>query len=462
MLHLRIPISARLASWLFVGVAALVSLDVLITIGHFVLGVTLPVGVAHAIDLAAEGSIPTWYASAQLLLAALLLGLITTNKRRQRDSYRLAWAALAVGFAYLSLDEAAEIHEMWGLMVGDSVGQTGIFYYQWVVVALVLLPVLLLVFWRFLAHLDSRTRFGMVLSGVVFLGGAVGLELVGGALAANGGRGSYSYAMLNAAENGCELLGIAMFIATLLRYLGRSNQGRVAVWSIRGSTLRAALAAGLVILMGLSVGTSMLEARVPGTPSVISSLFSVVQERNVPTWYTSMLLAVCAFMTALLMAARRNVASGFKGGWTVLAATFAICSIDEMSELHEGLIDWLQLQGYTSKVLWPVIGGALLLWSFILAYRTLRHLPSAEGRAISAAALVWAGGAWLSPIVLQVALARAGRGFGIGLLGEALEIAGASMMVVALARYLSSFGVEVRPSVRDAERQIGSEQLVNV
>ena len=58
-----------------------------------------------------EGNIPSLYAFATLLSAALLLALIARLRRQAEDRYSRHWAVMALVFVYLAFDEGAAIHE---------------------------------------------------------------------------------------------------------------------------------------------------------------------------------------------------------------------------------------------------------------------------------------------------------------------------------------------------------------
>ena len=59
-----------------------------------------------------EGNVTTWFSSMLLLVSAALLALIAAGKRKLGQPYTGHWAGLALIFLYLSLDEAARIHEL--------------------------------------------------------------------------------------------------------------------------------------------------------------------------------------------------------------------------------------------------------------------------------------------------------------------------------------------------------------
>lgn len=99
---------------------------------------------------------------------------------------------------------------------------SGLFRFRWIAVALALLPPLLLVLWPLLRSLPPRVRAEFLVSGAIFLGGSVGLEGVGGLVASSGAGGGVWYDLLNVAENGAEVVGIALFVGASVRYVART------------------------------------------------------------------------------------------------------------------------------------------------------------------------------------------------------------------------------------------------
>ena len=93
------------------------------------LGVDLCLGLAHVINLVgfpvldrpvelfaldAERNIPTWWASAKLLVVGLTLGIMVPAIRALRWREWVVIAVAAVAFGFLSLDEFASLHEALG------------------------------------------------------------------------------------------------------------------------------------------------------------------------------------------------------------------------------------------------------------------------------------------------------------------------------------------------------------
>jgi hypothetical protein len=75
------------------------------------------------------------------------------------------------------LDEFISLHECANAL--RKLGLHGIFYYAWIIPAVILVGFFLASFFKFLMHLPQKTKWRFILSGGVFLLGAVGFELLG-------------------------------------------------------------------------------------------------------------------------------------------------------------------------------------------------------------------------------------------------------------------------------------------
>jgi hypothetical protein len=205
----------------------------------------LVVDVARRFDLNHEVNIPTWFSSAALLGSSFLLATIAVLKRKSRGRFVGHWMVLSAVFVYLSIDEVAMLHETMIRPMRHLLHAHGILYFTWVVPAAVLLVIFGLAYIRFFFHLDSRTKLLFVLAGVTFVGGAFGLELVGGVVAEQYGTDTMLFMVLTTIEELLEMLGVTIFIGALLYYIER----HVGEWRIRvegGKTAKAAAAANPV------------------------------------------------------------------------------------------------------------------------------------------------------------------------------------------------------------------------
>jgi hypothetical protein len=171
-------------------------------------------------DLDADDSIPTWYSSFTLLLCACLLAVIALVRKSYRDPCSRSWGLLAAIFLLMSVDEVARIHEKSGLIVRLFIKNTsGIFQYNWVIIGIPLTLLFLLAYLRFMAYLPAKTRRLFLLAGAIFIGGALGVEMIAGNQVSSNGFNNLTYALITAVEELFEMLGIVVFIYALLSYL---------------------------------------------------------------------------------------------------------------------------------------------------------------------------------------------------------------------------------------------------
>jgi hypothetical protein len=168
-----------------------------------------------------EGKLPTFYSGLTLLAVAALLGLVWVHERRRHGPFRWHWAALAVIFVALAMDEMLALHEVASDFIRSRLHiEEGWFYNAWVIPAGVALGLVALVFFRFLVHLPARTRVLFLLAGAVYVSGAVVLEMAGGAYAS---VNSYdlAYGVLASVEEVLEMAGIVVMLYAIMDHLER-------------------------------------------------------------------------------------------------------------------------------------------------------------------------------------------------------------------------------------------------
>ena len=179
--------------------------------------------VARVFDLDGEANIPSFYSALILLTASLLLIFIAFSNRRVKRDF-LAWLLLGFVFLFLSFDEAAMLHEMLIGSLRRTFHLSGLFYNAWVIpygLALIAGGILYL---PFLLRLPRPILVLFVLSGVIFVTGAVGVEMLEGKFEAVHGAENFTYDLYVALEEGMEMTGIAVFIFALLRYISGTSR----------------------------------------------------------------------------------------------------------------------------------------------------------------------------------------------------------------------------------------------
>jgi hypothetical protein len=194
-------------------------------------------GLAEKFDLDGEQNIQAWFQTALLLLCSILLWLIASAKRLVAESYLRHWQLLALIFLGLSLDEAASLHEMTVEPLRAALHTTGFLYFAWVILGATFVLLFGLAYLRFLFHLPARYRVLFLISGALFVSGAVGMEMVDGNYFVTHGR-DLTYAMLTVGEEALEISGLLSFIYALLGYL--SEQWSVVSISLQDGETRLA------------------------------------------------------------------------------------------------------------------------------------------------------------------------------------------------------------------------------
>ena len=138
------------------------------------LGLDDPYDLLDLFSLSYEANVPTWLSACMHATSALLLALIASGKRQSGAPFVRHWRGLSIVFAYISIDEFVQIHEEMNAWFDLS----GALYFGWVIPAAILVSIFVLSYWRFLAHLPWMTRFRFIRAGAVFVGGAMGIELI--------------------------------------------------------------------------------------------------------------------------------------------------------------------------------------------------------------------------------------------------------------------------------------------
>lgn len=176
-------------------------------------------------DLDNEANIPTYFSGLLLLFSSIILWVISYIERENNSSFYQHWFGLSLVFAFLSVDEVASLHERTTQPVRQLLGVEGIFYYAWTIPVAVGLLLLGVVYARFLWHLQARWKRLFAVAAVLYVGGALGVELISGWYDSQGGGASFTYTLITTVEETLEMAGAAVFIYALLDYLSDCVEG---------------------------------------------------------------------------------------------------------------------------------------------------------------------------------------------------------------------------------------------
>jgi len=198
----------------------LVLLSIAGQFAKFVLGPTFLPGLVSLFYVDVEHNIPTRFSVFLILLVALLLAVIAKLKGKQRNPHVSKWTILSFGFLLMAIDEAFQFHERLNIPVGTLLGDgsLGFFYFPWVIPGIVLVSVLGLFFLRFLLHLPAATMLRFLMAATFYIGGAIGVELIGSSHAELHGYENWTYSMIATVEESLEMAGLIVFIWALLKY----------------------------------------------------------------------------------------------------------------------------------------------------------------------------------------------------------------------------------------------------
>ena len=170
----------------------------------------IPAQVLQHLSLSYEGNVPTWLSSSLLLGCAIAAGLVAA----EATAWRRHWWGMAIAFGWVSLDEAAEVHEH----LGGLIGTHGVLYFDWVIPAAGALVVLTALYLPFMRALPRVTRNRLVLAAVIYIGGAVGMELPLGWWTERHGNDGLGYALIDWVEETLEMIGAAIALLSLLAH----------------------------------------------------------------------------------------------------------------------------------------------------------------------------------------------------------------------------------------------------
>lgn len=208
-----------LRRWLLVAVAVVAGLGLAVELWSWrapdadALDVLWPL-----LSLSAEGNLPTWFASSLLLGCACTAGAIAA-RLAPAARWRRHWWGIAIALGGVSLDEVAGLHEQ----LGGTFGTGGILYFDWVLIAGPVVAVLAVLYLPFLRALSSPTRERMLVAAVVFVSGALVMELPLGWWTERAGSDGVGYALIDWVEETLELVGASLALVALVAHHQRTR-----------------------------------------------------------------------------------------------------------------------------------------------------------------------------------------------------------------------------------------------
>lgn len=181
-------------------------------------------GLYDYFHLGKEANLPSYVSALLILGAGILCGLIALHQRQTGSLLARHWSILTSGLLFMSLDEATQIHDgvLGPLFNSYFGGGTGVWYFGWYIPFIPLIVSIVIYFIPFLKRMQRRFIVLFVLAGCVYVGGAVGVEMIQSHISYYKiGGGAMAASLL--VEEMCEMLGIVVLIYTLLSYMAEEQ-----------------------------------------------------------------------------------------------------------------------------------------------------------------------------------------------------------------------------------------------
>ncbi len=185
-------------------------------------------GFLRLLDVDNELSIPTYVSVINLLLASILIFVIYSYEKTNKQNGAGYWLFLSILFHYLSVDESARVHENFGHIHGYLVRKELISpildTHQWLPFGVFFVLAVSIVLLPFIRNLPADTRRYFLIAGCVFVTGAVGFEYLGALMIEAGlveSKKDMAYLVRRLFEEGFEMYGVAIFNCALYREILR-------------------------------------------------------------------------------------------------------------------------------------------------------------------------------------------------------------------------------------------------
>lgn len=177
--------------------------------------------IAWYFDFNGEANFPAYFSTIILMLAALLNYLLYLHSKKEKNAESKYWLVLAFIFTFLSIDENVQFHEAIAKHLTPALPTdlNGFIIWSWVVPYSIFVLAFAAYFFKFILNLPLKTKKMIILSGVIFVFGALGLEFFEGYFYKLYGLDHIINKVLYCIEELFEMWGIILFIYALLDYI---------------------------------------------------------------------------------------------------------------------------------------------------------------------------------------------------------------------------------------------------
>ena len=174
--------------------------------------------IANIFLLDVERNIPTLYSGISLILSSLLLYFCSSYEVNIRK--KLNFIFISLFFLFLAADEMFMIHEIFGPIFRKILNPNSFLYFAWVVPYGILTLLVSIYFYSFIKTLPKNIFRLIILSGILFIGGELFLEMIGAYIyTQNNKELSFSYLLISSLEEIFAMLGIVLFNFSKIKLL---------------------------------------------------------------------------------------------------------------------------------------------------------------------------------------------------------------------------------------------------
>lgn len=188
-------------------------------------------GWVRQLDLNAEANLGAWFSSFLLGCSAALALLAAQVRRLRHEPIAGRWVALSAFLLVMAIDETAQLHDMASRPLRNGLGlDFGVLYFAWLIPALLVVGVAGFYFAPLVRNLSTTIRPQLLVATIVYLSGAIGLEMVGGSLV-SGGHQSLGYLTVITLEESLEILGGLLLLNVFVNQLRELRPAIVLRWT---------------------------------------------------------------------------------------------------------------------------------------------------------------------------------------------------------------------------------------
>ncbi len=160
-----------------------------------------------------EANLPTLFSFLLIFINSIIIFIISLY---EKEKYKIIfWRLLSILFFIASIDEIAQIHEKFDIIMRHYHLNCGFFTNGWVTFWAIIIIIFLIIFAKFLWSLPQKTQNQLIIAGLLYAFGALGFEIIGGYLFSD----KLFFIFSTTIEEFLEMAAMIIFANTFLNYL---------------------------------------------------------------------------------------------------------------------------------------------------------------------------------------------------------------------------------------------------